>query len=53
MWTNQKMESKVLIFNDEVKYLHAVIQRTHKLVRMVHINYKDRALIKRWQVGKK
>jgi hypothetical protein len=47
------MELMVLILNDEVKCLHVVIQRTHKLVMMGHINYKDHALIKRWQVGKK
>jgi hypothetical protein len=47
------MELMVLILNDEVKCLHVAIQRTHKLVMMGHINYKDHALIKRWQVGKK
>jgi len=47
MWTNQNMESKALISNDEVKCLHMAIQGTHKLVVTSHINCKDHALIKR------
>jgi hypothetical protein len=47
MWTNRKMEPKALIFNDEAKCLNAVVQGTHKLIMMGHINYKDHALIKR------
>jgi hypothetical protein len=47
MWINRKMKSKVLIFNDETKCLHVVVQRTHKLVVMSHINCKDHVLIKK------
>jgi len=53
MWTNRKMESKALIFNDEAKCLHMAVQRTHKLIVMGHINCKDHVLIKRQHVGKK
>jgi hypothetical protein len=47
------MEFEALFFNDEVKCLHVVVQGTHKLVVMGHINYKDHALIKKQWVSKK
>jgi hypothetical protein len=47
------MEFEALFFNDEVKCLHVVVQGTHKLVVMGHINYKDHVLIKKRWVSKK
>jgi hypothetical protein len=47
------MKYEALIFNDEAKCLHMVVQGTHKLVMMGHINCKDHALIKRWRASKK
>jgi len=41
------------IHNDDVKCFHVVVQETHKLVVMGHINLKDHMLIKRQWVGKK
>ncbi len=53
MWTNRKMEYDVLNFNDEAKCLHVVVQGTHKLVMMGHINCNDQVLIKRQRENKK
>jgi hypothetical protein len=53
MWNNQKIKSTTLIHNDDMKCFHVVIQETHKLVVMGHINFEDYALIKRQHVGKK
>jgi hypothetical protein len=47
------MEFEALIFNDERKCLHMVVQGTHKFIVISHINYKDRSLIKRWWACKK
>jgi hypothetical protein len=41
------MEFEVLIFNDEMKCLHMVVQGTHKFIMMGHINCKVHVLIKR------
>jgi hypothetical protein len=48
MWSNWKMKFVTFIHNDDVKCLHVVVQGTHKLVMMGHINFEDHALIKRW-----
>jgi hypothetical protein len=53
MWSNQKMKFRAFIHNDDAKCFHVAIQRTHKLVVMGHINFKDHALIKRYWAGKK
>jgi hypothetical protein len=42
------MKSTTFIHNDDVKCFHMVVQGTHKLVMMGHINFEDHALIKRW-----
>ncbi len=42
----------VFIHNDDVKCFHVVVQGTHKLVAMGHINFEDHAIITRWWVGK-
>jgi hypothetical protein len=42
------MKFMTFIHNDDVKCFHVVIQRTHKLIVMGHINFEDYALIKRW-----
>jgi hypothetical protein len=47
------MKYATFIHNDDVKCFHMVVQRTHKLVLMGHINFEDHALIKRWQACKK
>jgi hypothetical protein len=41
------MKSMISIHNDDMKCFHMVVQETHKLVVMGHINLKDHALIKR------
>jgi len=48
MWSNWKMKSATFIHNDDVKCFHVAIKRTHKLVVMGHINFKNHALIKKW-----
>jgi hypothetical protein len=49
MWNNREMKFAMFIHNDDVKCFHVVIQVTHKLIVMGHINFKDYALIKiRW-----
>jgi len=53
MWNNRKMKSLVFIHNDDTKCFHVVVQGTHKLVVMGHINFEDHALIKRQWIGKK
>jgi hypothetical protein len=53
MWNNWKMKSTMFIHNDDVKRLHVVVQGTHKLVEMGHINFEDHVLTKRQHVGKK
>ncbi len=53
MWNNQKVKFVAFIHNDDVKCFHVAIQGTHKLVVMGYINFKDRALIKRWWASKK
>ncbi len=47
------MKSAAFIHNDDVKYFHVAVRRTHKLVVMGHINFEDHALIERQWVGKK
>ncbi len=47
MWSNWKMKFVTFIHNDDVKYFHAVVEGTHKLVVMGRINLKDHVLIKR------
>jgi hypothetical protein len=47
------MKFVAFIHNDDVECFHVVVQGTHKLVVMGHINFEDHALIKTWQVGKK
>jgi hypothetical protein len=51
MWINAKMKFDVFIHNDDAKCFHMVVQKTHGFVMMGHINYKDHALIKRWQAS--
>jgi hypothetical protein len=51
MWNNWKMKSMVFNHNDDAKCFHVVVQGTHKLITMGHINFKDHVLIKRWRVG--
>jgi hypothetical protein len=41
------MKFATFIHNDDVKCFHTVVQGTHKLVMMGHINFEDHALIKR------
>jgi hypothetical protein len=41
------MKFATFIHNDDVKCFHVVVQKTHKLVVMGHIDFKDYALIKR------
>jgi len=53
MWNIQKMKSMTFIHNDDVKCFHMVIQGTHKLIVLGHINLKDHVLIKRWRVYEK
>jgi hypothetical protein len=53
MWSNWKRKFATFIHNDDVKCFHMVIQGAHKLVVMGHINFKDHALIKKWQVDEK
>jgi hypothetical protein len=45
MWSNRKMKFATFIHNDDVKCFHMVVQRTHELIVMVHINFEDHALI--------
>jgi hypothetical protein len=47
------MKSMKFTHNDDAKCFHMVVQGTHKLVVMGHINFKDHALIKRWQANEK
>jgi hypothetical protein len=47
------MKSTTFIHNDDVRCLHVVVQGTHQLVVTGHINFKDHALIKRWQADEK
>jgi len=51
MWSNWKMKFVVFIHNDDTKCFHVVVQGTHKLMVMGHINFEDHALIKRQWVG--
>jgi hypothetical protein len=53
MWSNQKMKFTMFIHNDDVMCFHVVIQGTHKLVVMGHINFEDHALIKKWWADEK
>jgi len=53
MWNNQKMKFAMFINNDDVKCFYVVVQGTHKLVVMGHINFEDDALIKRQPVDEK
>jgi hypothetical protein len=46
------MKSTMSIHNGDVKCFHVVVQKTHKLVVMGHINLKDYVLIKRQWAGK-
>jgi hypothetical protein len=47
MWNNWKMESEVLIHNDEKKCFQMAVQGTQKVVMMGYINFTDEALIRR------
>jgi hypothetical protein len=47
------MISEVFIHNDEVICFHVAIQRTQKMIVMDHHNFKDEALIKKWQATQK
>ncbi len=47
------MNFAMFTHNDDVKCFHVIVQGTHKLVVMGHINFKDHALIKRWWVDEK
>jgi hypothetical protein len=47
------MKFVTFIHNDDVKCFHVVVQGTHKLVVMGHINFEDHALIKRQRVDEK
>jgi hypothetical protein len=53
MQSNRKMKFVTFTHTDDVKCFHVVIQGTHKLVVMGHINFGDHALIKRRQVDEK
>jgi hypothetical protein len=53
MWSIRKMKLVTFTHNDDVKCLHIVVQRTHKLVMMGRINFEDHALIRRWWVDEK
>jgi len=53
MWSNQKMKFATFTHNDDAKYFHVAIQKTHKLVVMGHINFKDYAFIKRQWIDEK
>ncbi len=44
MWNNWKMKSTTFIHNDDLKCFHVVVQGSHKLVLMGHINFEDRVL---------
>jgi hypothetical protein len=46
MWNNRKMKFATFI-HDDVRCFHVVVQGTHKLVVMDHINFQDHVLIKR------
>jgi len=47
MWNNQKMKFVTFIHNDDVQCFQIIVQGTHKLVVMGHINFEDHMLIKR------
>jgi hypothetical protein len=47
------MKFALFIHNDDVKCFHMVVQGTHKLVMMGHVNFKDHALIKRQRANEK
>jgi hypothetical protein len=47
------MKFMSFIHNDDAKCFHVVIQWTHKLVVMGHINFEDHALINRQLTSKK
>jgi hypothetical protein len=47
MWNNQKMKFVTFIHNDDVQCFQTIVQGTHKLVVMGHINFEDHMLIKR------
>jgi hypothetical protein len=53
MWSNWKMKFVTFIHNDDAMCFHVVVQGTHKLVVMGHINFEDHALIKRQQANEK
>ncbi len=53
MWNNWKMKYATFIHNDDVRCFHVAIQRTHKLVMMGSINFKDHALINKQWASKK
>jgi hypothetical protein len=46
MWSNRKMKSAMFIHTYDAKCFYVVVQGTHKLVVMGHINFKDHVLIK-------
>jgi hypothetical protein len=47
------MKFVTFIHNDDAMCFHVVVQGTHKLVVMGHINFKDHALIKGRQANEK
>jgi hypothetical protein len=47
------MKFAMFTHNDDVKCFHVVVQGTHKLVVMGHINFEDHALIKRGWANEK
>jgi hypothetical protein len=47
------MKSMMFIHNYDAKCFHVVVQATHKLIMMGHINFKDHALIKNNEQMKK
>ncbi len=47
------MKSTTFIHNEDAKCFHVAVQGTHQLVMMGYINFKDHALIKRWQADEK
>ncbi len=47
MWSNWNIKSATFIHNDDTKCFHVVVQGTHKLIVMGHINFEDHVLIKK------
>jgi hypothetical protein len=47
------MRFEAFIHNDEVTCFHTVVQGTQKVIMMDRHNFKDGALIERWQATQK